>query len=478
MRSRKFWLAALLVLPVTTALSSCILTVGDDPWEGTDASIQFNWTVNGAAAGSDTCSDVDASRVRMSVSTTSTDRHWYPQFEWSCSTGSASTTSSFAVGTYYFVWQLVGASGTVLSEGSGMNTLGLGSNDLGTIAFEVDDPPPDYASADFSWRVNGVDADDCECANAGGADVRLSISTTSGTTDWYATTWTCATGTASTGAVLDPGSYYLVAELLDADGASLSITDEWTQTLIEGPNDLGIMDFETASTSDTSFEWAWTVEGHAYEATLYESLCAWAGWGSSTIRLIIDVDEDTEEDFYYDADCTWGSAATDPALDPACYQVGDEIWFAFQLLASDDSIVAQSETYAVLTVAAGANDLGDVDFDFGDYGPLDVTVQWASNTGSTTYGDCAAPPEDVFIMGYLLSYSTGEIADEVDIDTDPMSCTTDLSWLETEFDTYVLVLDGEELYDTYRWGSTCTDLVVDDETANEWACDVIMTMYP
>jgi len=30
----------------------------------------------------------------------------------------------------------------------------------------------------------------------------------------------------------------------------------------------------------------------------------------------------------------------------------------------------------------------------------------------------------------------------VDIDTDPMACTTDLSWLETEFDTYDLIVDG------------------------------------
>ncbi len=479
MRSRNRWLAPLLVLPVTALLTSCILRVGEDPWEGTDASIQFDWTINGLAAGSGTCSDVDASTVRMSVSTTSTDRHFYPQFEWSCSTGSASTSSTFAVGTYYFFWQLRSATGAVLSEGGGQHTLGLGANTLPTIDFDVDEPPPGYASVEFDWLINGVVPDDCECSNAEGGDqVRLSVSAVSGSTDWYTTTWSCGAGAAATDAVFDPGTYYLVAELLDADGLSLSITDEWTEALGEGSNDVGTMDFETAAHSEQSFTWTWTVEGHAYEATLYESLCAWAGWGSSTIRLMIDVDHDTYEDFYYDADCIHGGATTDPALDPACYAVGDEVWFAFQLIAADDSVVAQSEEYVTLTVAAGENDLGNVDFDFGDYGPLDVTVNWASNTSSTTFGDCAAPPEDVAIMGYLLRYSDGSIADEVDIDTDPMACTTSLGWLETEFDTYELVLDGEELYATYMWGSTCTGLVVDDETANEWACDVIMTDYP
>jgi len=481
MSSRKRWPAVLLVLPVAALLSSCILRVGEDPWEGTDASVTFDWTVNGLAAGSGTCSDVDGNQVRMSISTTSTERNWYPQFQWSCSAGSASTATVFALGTYHIVLQLRDISGTVLSEVSitPTPTLYMGSNNLGTINFEVDGPPPDYASVTFDWLINGSEPSDCECTNGGGGDqVRLSVSDTSGATDWLTTSWSCGAGEASTDAIFDPGTYYLVAELLDVDGGSLSITDEWEQTLSAGSNDVGTMDFATGTSSDQSFTWTWTVEGHPYEATLYESLCAWAGWGSSTIRLMIDVDEDTYEDFYYDADCIYGGATTDPALDPGCYVVGDTVWFAFQLIASDDSVVAQSETYTTLTVAAGENDLGNVDFDFGDYGPLDVTVNWASNTGSTTFGDCAAPPEDVLIMGYLLQYSTGEVADEVDIDTDPMSCTTDLSWLETEFDLYTLVLDGEDYYDTYRWGSTCTDLVVDDETENAWSCDVIMTMYP
>jgi hypothetical protein len=325
-----------------------------------------------------------------------------------------------------------------------------------------------------------MEADECECANSGGATVRLSISETSGSTNWLAATWDCTTGSAAPTDVLDPGTYYFVAELLDEGGSSLSITDEWEQTLTEGSNDLGITDFETATTDDAYFTWEWTIEGHPYATTDYDALCAWAGYGASTIRLIIDVDHDTYEDFYYDADCAPGGAVTDHTDDPACYQAGDEIWFAFELYATSDltTPLAQSAEYVVLTVAAGENDLGSVDFDFGDYGPLDVTVNWATNTGSTTFGGCTAPPEDVYIMGYLLRYSDGSVADEVNIDTDPMDCTTDLSWLETDFDTYALVLDGEDYMDTYRWGSTCTDLVVDDETENAWSCDVIMTMYP
>jgi hypothetical protein len=238
----------------------------------------------------------------------------------------------------------------------------------------------------------------------------------------------------------------------------------------------------TCEALDVVLGWAWTLEAHSY-AELgedgFEWMCVWSNYGypaaEATVRLLVDVDHDSTEDYYYDAECEWGSALTDPASDPASYEAGQDIWFAFQFIGYDGEVWAQSETWTAQTLALGTNDLGTVDFDWGDFGPLDVTLRWQTASGSSTYGDCAAPDPDVEILGYLLSYSTGEVADEVDIDTDPMDCTTSLSWLETEFDTYYLETDGEDATGYSVWGSLCYDLVVDDETSNAFSCDVLKT---
>ena len=194
---------------------------------------------------------------------------------------------------------------------------------------------------------------------------------------------------------------------------------------------LGIMGMaftcEVVNDEEVTLQWSWTIEGHATSDTDYDQLCDWAGWGSATIRLLIDVDEDTTEDYYYDAECGWTTAQTDPAQDPADYAPGDTVWFAFQLLGADGTVYAQSENYVTITLVEGVNDLGSVDFDF---------------------------------------------------DSDPMDCTTDLSWLETEFDTYDLIVDGDDAAGTTVWGSTCAGLVVDDDTENAWECDILMTSSP
>ncbi|MBW2263747.1 MAG: hypothetical protein JRG91_17435, partial [Deltaproteobacteria bacterium] len=57
-------------------------------------------------------------------------------------------------------------------------------------------------------------------------------------------------------------------------------------------------------------------------------------------------------------------------------------------------------------------------------------------------------------------------------------CTTDLTWLETEFDTYDLIIDGDDAAGTTVWGSTCAGLVVDNESSNAWQCDILMTSSP
>jgi hypothetical protein len=343
----------------------------------------------------------------------------------------------------------------------------------------------DTASVQIHWTIDGLAASSASCrgltGEADGDSVHLSVSRSAGIHEWWPSnlpSWDCAAGTGDTGMRFTPGTYIFALQLRSSTGGDVDTVEIGSVTIEAGANDLGTVDFSTAPEEEVVLEWGWTVEGHPYDEALYETLCAWAGWGSATARLVVDVDRDAIGDFHYDGNCEWGSARTDPAADPSDTEPGDDIWFAFQLLDSEGTVLAESGEWTEITVSLGSNDLGEVDFDLGDYGPLDVTVQWASDTGSSAFGDCASPPEDVAFMGYLLRYSTGEIADQVDIDTDPMGCTTDLSWIETEFDVYELVLDGDDATGSYMWGAACTGLVVDDESVNEWGCDVVMTVWP
>lgn len=241
----------------------------------------------------------------------------------------------------------------------------------------------------------------------------------------------------------------------------------------------GTTDPDTSTTGPIVLRWSWTIEGHSPDDVDYEALCSWAGGAEGTVvRLLVDADFDTLEDFYYDAQCVWERAETDPEHDPAGYRRGQTIWFAFELIDSRGMVLATSREWAEITLSRGTNDLGHVDFDLGDYGPLDILVQWADDTVDPAFGECSFPDPDVAIMGYLLMYATGEVVDEVDIDVDPMDCTTELSWLETAFDTYDLIVDGEDAAGSALWGSTCMGIVVDSEARNAWECDVLMTFSP
>jgi hypothetical protein len=263
----------------------------------------------------------------------------------------------------------------------------------------------------------------------------------------------------------------LVLATASCDGTGYTITSDDAGT--EDPR----WD-DPATTGPISLRWSWMIQGRASHEVDFDALCAWAGWGPSTVRLLVDADFDTTEDYFYEANCEWGTAETDPGSDPAGYEPGDVIWYAFQLLGSDGTVIAQSTNYIEVTLHAGTNDLGVVDFELGDYGPLDVLVQWEGGEDDRTFGDCGFPIDPVAIMGYLLTTSTGEVADEVDIDVAPMDCTTWLSWLLLEYRTYDLLIDGENAEGWTIWGSMCVDLIVDDPHSNEWQCDVLMTAYP
>ena len=129
------------------------------------------------------------------------------------------------------------------------------------------------------------------------------------------------------------------------------------------------------------------------------------------------------------------------------------------------------------TLGSHPHNLGSVDWVWTDYGPLSVEVQWGDKIEDPAFGDCDWPPNAVSIMGYLLEYSDGSIADEVDIDVDPMTCTSDLFWM-TDLDTYALTIYGEDAAGTTLWGTEFLDLVVDSNYENDYLVEVDMTVSP
>lgn len=331
------------------------------------------------------------------------------------------------------------------------------------------------SSVQYDWWIDGAAANSTNCAAVNASQVRMSVSEVDGSFEWWDDFyWQCSAGTADTGLAFATGSYWFAWQLIGPSSNAISATEWYADTLAVGSNDLGYVDFVTGTATEPEIQWSWTIEGHAWDDTLYAGLCPWATGDVTTIRLSLDTNDDGTTDEAYDAQCVWGEAVTP---DTATFTVGQSLAYSVALMDSADTVLSETAWYDV-TLVAGTNDLPLVDFDLGDYGPLDVLVQWGDKELDPAFGDCTLPPADVAIMGYLLSYSTGDIADVVDIDTDPMTCTTDLSWLETDFDTYELILDGEDTLGTTLWGSTCINLVVDDETANAWGCDALMTVSP
>jgi hypothetical protein len=172
----------------------------------------------------------------------------------------------------------------------------------------------------------------------------------------------------------------------------------------------------------------------------------------------------------------------------AFWDAGDSIKYAFALVDGSGALISQSTAWETQTLVAGNNDLGTTDFYIGEYGPLGVELQWANQITGPTYGDCAFPTNDVTKLGYLLCWGSlsggncpeGMLYDEVNIDVEPATCTTDLRWDITDFGTYTLVIDGEDAAGTTLWGFECQDLIVDDEEpeSNEFICQVLMTVTP
>jgi hypothetical protein len=276
-------------------------------------------------------------------------------------------------------------------------------------------------------------------------------------------------------------------------GACVSCGDgtcQSTETCETCPADCG------ACTTEATVSFTWYIHGVQGGVDV--------GWGSGSAQEVCELARDLSEitampvvqlwleetgddiaDERVDFTCTAGSGTTD-----AFWEAGETIKYAFSLVDGSGELISQSTSWETVTLAEGDNDLGEVNFYIGDYGPLGVEIQWANSiTGPSYDNDCTFPDPDVHEMGYLLcicpalatcTCAEGTMYDEVDIDTDPITCRTDIRWDITDFGYYTLVIDGEDAAGTTLWGFTCQDLIVDDEEpmSNEFICQVMMTVTP
>jgi hypothetical protein len=341
--------------------AACVVT---DWWEGSESSISFGWTVNGASPAT-ACSAAGASRVHMWISqylpSCTLDNEncglWQRSWEWNCTAGAGTTGMEFSAVDVYVGWALLDDAGTVLDSTPWLRvTLQPGDNNLGTQPFVTDAPVADAAVVS-TWTINELAADAAACTAAGGTNVVLTYQEAGGTPSEV--TLSCDGGTGTSGTVLFAGrAYELRWELRSAAGTVLSAAPDLT---------------------------------------------------------------------------TWTS----------------------------------------LTPVAGEN-LATVDFPV-SYGRLDVALEWADKVSSPAWGDCAIPPNDVAVIGYLLESTTGTVMDEVDITTSPVSCTTALAWGGVAYGDYHLQVAGQAASPaTATWGGDCPGLTVDELLANAFPCQVRM----
>jgi hypothetical protein len=126
-------------------------------------------------------------------------------------------------------------------------------------------------------------------------------------------------------------------------------------------------------------------------------------------------------------------------------------------------------------------DLGTIDFDLPNYGPLDVDLAWEKEDG--TFGACEEA--GVEFMGYRLERRTEqdgetvyEVFDEVNVEGNT-ACGARSSWPLVPFAFYRLKVNGRNDNSSIVWESDCTgedggDLEVDgrEEGSNVFSCQV------
>jgi hypothetical protein len=102
-------------------------------------------------------------------------------------------------------------------------------------------------SVQFDWLVNGEAADSTSCADAGGAEVWMSVTEYSDDWAWYDEfKWPCDVGSADTGYIFGEGRFYFGWQLVDETDTPLSRTESYLGIIVPDMNDIGTVDFVTA----------------------------------------------------------------------------------------------------------------------------------------------------------------------------------------------------------------------------------------
>ncbi len=466
----------LLVLSLSAvAATACVVTVW---WEGSESSVTFSWTINGATPTAATCSAAGATTVRMWISqyepscslATASCGTWDMAWEWSCGAGSGTTGLRFDARPMHVGWTLLDASGRVLSATTwGYYTLNPGDNNLGTVPFAVSAPTAD-AAAVSTWTIDGAAASAAACSAVGAANVYLTWQET-GTTAPQSMYWPCDSPSGTTTNVFQSGTGYdLRWELRTAADVVLSAApgpDTWqAHTMVAGDNPFTIP-FVTAvvPVPDATLTSTWTLNTLAADA----AGCVAAN-GENVYLLYQEAGAGTPGEVSWA--CSGGTGTTETVfVSGTAYELRWELRTATGTVLS---AAPSATTWQAFTPAVGGN-TADVDLPL-TVGRLDLTLRWADKVVAPAYGSCTAPPQDVAVIGYVLETTTGTVVAEVDIDTAPLDCTTELAWAGVTYGDYHALIDGRAASPaTAVWAADCVGLTVDDLLDNAVGCDVPMT---
>ena len=258
------------------AATACVVTVW---WEGSESSVTFNWTINGATPTAASCSAAGATTVRMWISqaepscllTTGSCGTWDMAWEWPCSAASGTTGLRFDARSMYIGWTLLNGSGQVLSATTwGSYVLVPGDNALGPVPFATSAPTTD-AAAVTTWTIDGAAAGAAACDAVGAENVYLTWRE-NGTTAEQSMFWPCESPSGTTGNVFQSGTDYdLRWELRTAAEVVLSAAPgpgAWltpAHTMVAGDNPFTVP-FVTAAVPDATLASTWTLNTVAADA--------------------------------------------------------------------------------------------------------------------------------------------------------------------------------------------------------------------
>ncbi|MBN1773582.1 MAG: hypothetical protein JXB32_20130 [Deltaproteobacteria bacterium] len=466
----------LLVLSLSVvAATACVVTVW---WEGSESSVSFTWTVNGVTPDASSCSAAGATTVRMWISqsrpscslATGSCGTWDMAWEWPCSAGSGTTGLEFKARTMYVGWTLLDGAGRVLSATTwGEYPLDPGDNPLGRVEF-VTATAAD-AAAVTTWTIDGAAASTAACTAAGAATVHLSWRESGSTAAPTAMSWPCESPSGTTNNVFNSGTAYdLRWELKTAADVTLSAApgpDTWQEHTMVTGNNAFTVPFVTAvvPTPDATLTSTWTINSAAADAAACE-----AATGANVFLVYQAVGSDTPAEVSWA--CSGGTGTTETVF------ISDTAYELRWELRTDTGTVLSAapgaDTWTALTPVAGAN-TATVDLPV-TLGRLDLTLAWADKVVDPAYGSCTLPPQDVAVIGYVLETTTGTVVAEVDIDTEPLDCTTALAWAGVPYGDYHVLIDGRAASPaTAVWAADCVGIAVDDLLDNAATCDVPMT---